>query len=589
MATAVKCTTCGTRLQLKEMPQSGKFKCPKCGAVSPTDPSSLQDGLIGRTIGGHKIQAILYKGAGKTVYKATQISMRRSVAVKVLPPEKADPQGAEAFFARAKDAAKLSHPGIVSIYDMGTEEDVSYFSMEYVEGSTIAGLIEERGLPPVRDAVKIAMEAGKALSYAVQAGIVNFKLSAQSVMLTDSGAVKLISSFICDAQRPGPRPVAALGALLYYILTGRNATPGKRFKPVDQFNPKVSPLIQSIVNRMLSTDLNESFATLDQAIEAIEKSLRARPSRRLSRPAGRTGRRGKASRRASGESPRHAPRRSSARYSDEPDEEEAWPHFKHRQTDPVIPLVIAGICLVVAVAAGITVYFSTSSSSRSSTVEKADFTTIKQLLETGRDELALTKCKEFKDAYPNSVYIPAIDKVLPNLEKNVERQSKLRVINGEIAPVLGAIRDNPGAIDEHFETLDAIQEKYSHVPDIKTIIANAKAGARRGWRERLKQAGTRVAAYLEAGKHKQAFDEAEKLKAEFVGNTDALAKINKQIENIRTKAKDEFATVEQSAAELVKNKNYKEAIKLYQDIVDQSIEEYAEKARQKIAEIEKKI
>ncbi len=590
MATSVKCSTCGARLQLKEMPQSGKFKCPKCGSVSSSEPPSLHDGLIGRIIGGHKIQAILYKGAGESVYKATQISMRRSVAVKVLSPENADSQGAEGFFARAKDAARLRHPGIVSIYDMGTEGNVSYFSMEYVEGSTIAELIKERGLPPVPDAVKIALEAGKALSYAVQAGTVSFDLSPQTVMLSDSGAVKLISSFVSKAQGSAPRPVAALGALLYHILTGRNVPPGSQPEPVGQVNPKTSPSIQRIVNSMLSTDPGESFATLDQAIEAIERSLRGRHARKLPTSAGRMGRYRRASRRTSDDPPGRAPRRPSARYSDEPDEEEeARPHFKHRQTNPAIPMVIAGICLVVAAAAGITAYLSLASSPRASTLEKADFGTISQLLEGGRDEQALAKCREFKQGYPNSTYIPAIDKVLPNLEKNVERQRKLSAINAEIAPVLGAIHDNPGTIDTHYKTLDAIQAKYSDMPDIKTIIANAKKGAREGWRERLKQAGTRVQDYLKTDKYRLAIDETEKLKTKFVGNTAALADILKEIENIKNQARLDFGDVEKDAAELIENKKYKEAIKLYQKIVDQSIEEYAKKARQKIAEIKKNI
>jgi len=585
MAILVKCSTCGARLQLKEMPPSGKFRCPKCGSVSSSEPPSLQDKVIGQIIGGHKIQAVLCKGAGKSVYKATQISMRRSVAVKVLSPENADSQRVEAFFARAKDAARLRHPGIVSIYDMGTEGKVPYFSMEYVEGSTIAELIRERGLPPVRDGVKIALEAGKALSYAIQAGVVSFDLSPQTVMLSNSGTVKLISSFISKARRPAAQPVAALGALLYHILTGRGVTPGSQPEPISRLNPKISPATQSIVNRMLSTDLNESFATLDQAIEAMDKSLRAKSSRGLSRPTGRTGR----YRRPSRESQGHAQRKPSSRYADETDEEEeARPHFKHRQTNPAIPMVIAGICLVVAAAAAITAYFSLTSSSRSSTVEYADFNTIRQLIERGQHEQALTKCKEFKDTYPNSISIPEIDKVLPNLEKKVERQRKLSAISSEIAPVLGAIRDNPGAIDKHYKTLDAIQAKYSDMPDIKTIIAKAKKGAKEGWRERLRQAGTHVQDYLKTERYRLAIDEAEKLKAKFVGNTAALDKIQEQIANIRNQARLDYSGTESDAAELIEKKKYKEAIKRYQKIVDRSIEQYAKKARLKIAEIKKK-
>jgi len=97
-------------------------------------------------IPGYQILSKLGAGAMATVYKAKQISLDRTVAIKVLPKKYIrDPQFVERFYAEGRAAAKLNHANIVQAYDVGKAGEHHYFVMEYVEGSTVYDHLQENG------------------------------------------------------------------------------------------------------------------------------------------------------------------------------------------------------------------------------------------------------------------------------------------------------------------------------------------------------------------------------------------------------------------------------------------------------------
>src|SRR5579864_2974293 len=107
--------------------------------------------MIGQTVGHYRIEAQLGEGGMGMVYKAQDTHLDRSVAIKVLPPERvADPERKRRFVQEAKAASALNHPNIVHIYDIDTAgpegRPVDFIAMEYVEGKTLHDVIARKGL-----------------------------------------------------------------------------------------------------------------------------------------------------------------------------------------------------------------------------------------------------------------------------------------------------------------------------------------------------------------------------------------------------------------------------------------------------------
>jgi serine/threonine protein kinase len=115
-----------------------------------TRPSST-DPLIGTTIGGYKIIERLGRGGMGAVYKATQQSLDRTVALKVLSPKlAADPAFVRKFSDEAQAAGRLDHPNIVQVYDVGHDGTHHFYSMEYIERGSVQALLDAKPGPSTR-------------------------------------------------------------------------------------------------------------------------------------------------------------------------------------------------------------------------------------------------------------------------------------------------------------------------------------------------------------------------------------------------------------------------------------------------------
>jgi len=152
---------------------------------------SKPDPLVGRTVDGYRIDELLGRGGMGTVYRATQLSLGRPVALKVLPGSLAeDPQFLQRFHREADILSKLSHPGIVTVFDRGDAEGRPYLVMELVEGTSLREVLR-KGPLPAAEALVIVRAILSALEHAHSNGVIHRDIKPENVLIAPGGVVKV--------------------------------------------------------------------------------------------------------------------------------------------------------------------------------------------------------------------------------------------------------------------------------------------------------------------------------------------------------------------------------------------------------------
>ena len=147
------------------------------------------------TLGRYEISRELGRGAMGTVYLGKDPKINREVAIKTLRYEEIDEeQIAEVkkrFFREAEAAGKLSHPNIVTIYDVGEDYDLAYMAMELLDGADLAKYCQKENLLPIHDVMKIISSVANALDYAHSNGVVHRDIKPANIMILKNGEVKV--------------------------------------------------------------------------------------------------------------------------------------------------------------------------------------------------------------------------------------------------------------------------------------------------------------------------------------------------------------------------------------------------------------
>jgi serine/threonine-protein kinase len=155
----------------------------------------------GARLGPYQIVAFLGRGGMGEVYRALDTRVARSVAIKVLPRDAADqPERRQRFEREAKAVARLNHPHICALYDVGQQDGVEFIVMEYLDGETLAARLA-RGSLPLDEALKHATALAQALARAHREGITHRDLKPSNVMLTEGG-VKLLDFGLAKLRDP---------------------------------------------------------------------------------------------------------------------------------------------------------------------------------------------------------------------------------------------------------------------------------------------------------------------------------------------------------------------------------------------------
>ncbi len=156
----------------------------------------------GTRLGPYEVLAPLGAGGMGEVYRARDTRLGREVAIKVLPSALAsDPERLKRFEREARSASSLNHPNIVTIYDIGSADSVSYIAMELVNGESLRAVLMEGALP-VRRLLHIAVQVADGLAKAHAAGIVHRDLKPENVMVTEDSLVKILDFGLAKLTQP---------------------------------------------------------------------------------------------------------------------------------------------------------------------------------------------------------------------------------------------------------------------------------------------------------------------------------------------------------------------------------------------------
>ena len=263
--------------------------------------------LVNKTLGQFQITRELGRGGMAVVYQAYQPALQRYVAIKVLPPQLGlDPDFVTRFRHEAIAAARLKHPNIVTVYDVGSEGGVNYIVMELIDGESLASVIRQSGAMPLERAGRILGQVAVALDYAHAQGFVHRDIKPGNVMLgagdhvtlMDFGIAKALSgtrltqtgATIGTPEYMSPEQVRgagvdhrsdiySLGIVAYEMLTGNvpfsGTTASLLYKQVNEPPPmealvlRTPPHVTNAVSRALVKDPTQRFQRASEFAAAL--------------------------------------------------------------------------------------------------------------------------------------------------------------------------------------------------------------------------------------------------------------------------------------------------------------------------------
>ena len=272
--------------------------------------------LEGKLLGSrYEIIEKVGNGGMATVYKATDKILKRNVAVKILRDEfTTDEEFIKRFEVEAQSAARLTHPNIVSIYDVGKDGNLNYIVMELIQGKTLKEIIvEERGPLPWKWSINVAIQIASALEMAHRNNIVHRDIKPHNIIITEDGIAKVTDFGIAKAvsnstitafgttigsvhyfspehARGGftdaKSDIYSLGVVMYEMVTGR--VPFDADTPVSvalkhmqeepeepiEINPNIPSSINKIIMKAMKKDATLRYQTATEMLDDLRKSLK---------------------------------------------------------------------------------------------------------------------------------------------------------------------------------------------------------------------------------------------------------------------------------------------------------------------------
>lgn len=286
------------------------------GFVMPTNPTDINN------LGRYQIKSVLGKGAMGLVYKGIDPAINRAVALKTIrldfvndPAEMADLK--DRLFQEARAAGKLSHPNIVTIYDVGSEGPLQYIAMEYLEGQTLEEMIAKKVKFNYRIIAHIIVQIASALEYAHNMGIIHRDIKPANIMVSsdynvkvmDYGIAKIDShsmtktgiamgtpNYISPEQLKGLKPdrrgdIFSLGVVMYEMLLSKRPFSGENITSLiysilntepenpSTSNPQIPMIFDRIIEKTLAKNPDDRFQTAAEVAISLEDFVESFASR----------------------------------------------------------------------------------------------------------------------------------------------------------------------------------------------------------------------------------------------------------------------------------------------------------------------
>ena len=272
------------------------------------------DNYIGRLLDDrYEILEMIGSGGMAVVYKARCNRLNRLVAIKILKEELSkDEEFRRRFHAESQAVAMMSHPNIVSVYDVSHSENVDYIVMELIDGITLKQYMEQKQVLNWREALHFATQIAKALEHAHSRGIIHRDIKPHNIMVLKDGSVKVADfgiaqmasaqstltrealgsvHYISPEQAKGAHVDArtdlySLGVVMYEMLTGRPPFDGDtpvsvaiqhinaKAVPPRQLNPSIPVGLEQITMHAMTADRDKRYSSATEMLEDLEKFRR---------------------------------------------------------------------------------------------------------------------------------------------------------------------------------------------------------------------------------------------------------------------------------------------------------------------------
>ena len=272
------------------------------------------DNYIGRLLDDrYEILEMIGSGGMAVVYKARCNRLNRLVAIKILKEELSkDEEFRRRFHAESQAVAMMSHPNIVSVYDVSHSENVDYIVMELIDGITLKQYMEQKQVLNWREALHFATQIAKALEHAHSRGIIHRDIKPHNIMVLKDGSVKVADfgiaqmasaqstltrealgsvHYISPEQAKGAHVDArtdlySLGVVMYEMLTGRPPFDGDtpvsvaiqhinaKAVPPRQLNPSIPVGLEQITMHAMTADRDKRYSSATEMLEDLEKFSR---------------------------------------------------------------------------------------------------------------------------------------------------------------------------------------------------------------------------------------------------------------------------------------------------------------------------
>ena len=295
---------------------AGTFETPAVavsqGSLADAEDNARWEKRLRRALGDdYELLSLLGTGGFGRVYRVRDLHLERMVALKVLQPLLTrDPEVVERFRREAQLAAGLSHPNIVNIYDIGGRSGLLWYTMELINGPSLAQQVEREGPLPLDRVLRLLREALSALAHAHSTGLVHRDIKPENMLIDPTGSLQITDfglalalrgkyggatsqsgtpQYASPEQLLGERvdqrsDLYSLAAVAYYALLGAAPFPGRTVEQVlakqttNQFptargrRDDVSEALEQVLDQALSADVNQRYSSAAEFLQALNQA-----------------------------------------------------------------------------------------------------------------------------------------------------------------------------------------------------------------------------------------------------------------------------------------------------------------------------